>query len=238
MSAGTLDPLLAAAGGALIAVMLLDLVGTLVITGGVAGWWRPSRQLYRWGWAAWRSPRVKSPYRYEGWLAVFGPLSMLTLLLIWLIGLAVGWALLYRGLLGQLHGQRDFLSILYYSGASLLSPSFGEVTAADAPAGILALGETVMGLGSIALLISYLPALYSAYNRREARLLTLDDPSGERIQPNALIRQYARRGSLEPLDGFFAAWEDWTAEILESHVSYPMLAYFRSQHAGQSWITA
>ena len=75
--------------------------------------------------------------------------------------------------------------MLYYSGATLLSPSFGEVTAESTPAGILTLIETVMGLGSIALLISYLPVLYGAYNRREARLLTLDDPDGERIQPAA-----------------------------------------------------
>ncbi|MBV9121662.1 MAG: hypothetical protein JOZ39_13210, partial [Chloroflexi bacterium] len=92
--------------------------------------------------------------------------------------------------------------------------------------------------GTIALLVSYLPVLYGAYNRREARLLTLDDPSGERISPARVLLVYGPEADRERLYQFFAEWELWTAEILESHVSYPMLAYFRSRHAGQSWITA
>lgn len=90
------------------------------------------------------------------------------------------------------------------------------------------------GLGTIALLISYLPVLHGAYHRRQARLLTLDDPSGERIQPASLILLYANSGGIERLNQFFAEWEVWTDEILESHVSYLMLAYFQSQHPGQS----
>jgi len=97
---------------------------------------------------------------------------------------------------------------------------------------------TVIGFGTIALLISYLPVLYGAYNRREARLLTLDDPSGDRIMPVSVIQVNAPDGDIHRLYAFFADWELWTAEILESHVSYPMLAYFRSQHIGQSWVTA
>jgi hypothetical protein len=230
----------ALAGASLVAITVVDLTGTLVVTGSVSARWRPSRVVYRYTWSLWRAvgSRVKQPERFDRWLAIYGPLSMLTLLLMWLAGLTVGWALLYRGLLVQLHGVSGFVSLLYYSGTILLSPSFGEVTDGSASAGILTLVETVMGLGSIALLISYLPVLYGAYNRREARLLTLDDPSGERIQPTSLILLHARGADLEDLNRFFAEWEIWTAEILESHVSYPMLAYFRSQHAGQSWITA
>jgi hypothetical protein len=33
-------------------------------------------------------------------------------------------------------------------------------------------------------------------------------------------------------------WERWSAELLESHISYPLLCYFRSQHNNQSWISA
>ncbi|HVA25714.1 MAG TPA: hypothetical protein VMW62_15135 [Chloroflexota bacterium] len=227
-------------GLAIVTAMVVDLFGTLVITGGITAAWRPSRLFYHWTWIAWRAVgrRMKAAHRFERWLAIYAPLSMLSLLLMWLAGLAVGWALVYRGLLGELHSASDFLSLLYYSGSILLTPSFGEVTFTTAPAGMLTLVETVTGLGTIALLISYLPVLYGAYNRREARLLTLDDPSGERIMPVSLIELQTRRGGLDRLYRFFEEWELWTAEILESHVSYPMLAYFRSQHAGQSWITA
>jgi len=86
--------------------------------------------------------------------------------------------------------------------------------------------------------ISYLPVLYASYGRRESQLLTLDDPSGLRIEPTALIRIWSPGGDTDRLYRFFADWERWTADILESHVSYPMLALFRSQHEGQSWITA
>ena len=230
----------AAAGALVVAVMVIDLFGTLVVTGSVSARWRPTRVFYHYTWSGWRliGKRIKTPQRFDRWLSIYAPLSMLYLLLMWLVGLTLGWALIYQGLLGSLHGAGDFSSLVYDSGSMLLTPSFGEVTLETAPAGILTLVETVTGLGTIALLISYLPVLYSAYNRREAKLLTLDDPSGERVQPVALVKLYTRGGDLDRLYRFFEEWELWTAEILESHVSYPMLAYFRSQHTGQSWITA
>jgi hypothetical protein len=102
----------------------------------------------------------------------------------------------------------------------------------------LTLLETLTGVVTIALMISYLPALYGAYSRREARLLTLDDPMGGRITPMRVIAVNAPGGDVEMLYRAFGEWELWTADVLESHVSYPMLALFRSQHAGQSWVTA
>ena len=102
----------------------------------------------------------------------------------------------------------------------------------------LSLVETLTGLGTIALLISYLPALYGAYSRREARLLTLDDPLGGRLTPFRVIAVQASDENLELFNRFCSDWEMWTAEVLESHTSYPMLALFRSQHPGQSWVTA
>jgi hypothetical protein len=87
-------------------------------------------------------------------------------------------------------------------------------------------------------MISYLPALYGAYSRREARLLTLDDPTGSRITPVRIIEMNAPGGDVEMLYRSLGEWQLWTADVLESHVSYPMLALFRSQHEGQSWVTA
>lgn len=97
-------------------------------------------------------------------------LSLLGLLVLWLAGLMLGWALLYWGLRFTITGTNDFGTTLYYSGTSLLTPAFG--TAHGAMQRTLTLVETLTGLGTIALLISYLPALYGAYSKREARLLT------------------------------------------------------------------
>jgi hypothetical protein len=148
----------------------------------------------------------------------------------------IGWALLYWGIGLVVAGTSEFGTIVYYSGTALLTPAFG--TAHGAAQRTLTLIETLTGLGTIALMISYLPALYGAYSRREARLLTLDDPMGARITPVRVIAVHCGDGDVELLYRFFAEWEMWAAEVLESHVSYPMLALFRSQHRGQSWITA
>ena len=135
-------------------------------------------------------------------------------------------------------GDDGFGSIVYYSGTCLLTLGFGDIVPETTPMRLAAVAEAATGLGTIALAISYLPVLYAAYQRRESQLLTLDDPSGERIQPTALIRLWAPGGDTERLYRLFGEWENWTADILESHVSYPMLALFRSQHRGQSWVTA
>lgn len=236
----TLDWLSAGAGLAIVLAVMADLVATVVATAGSGTGWRPTRQFYTSTWAvwSWMARHRRSPERRERLLALYGPLSLLALLLLWLLGLLFGWALVWLGLREHLRGDAGFGSYLYYSGIVLLTVGFGDITPAGFAARMLTLTEAMTGLATIALVISYLPALYGSFNRRETRLLTLDHPSGERIQPAALIALHAPDGDLQRLYRFFAEWELWVAEVLESHVSYPMLALFRSQHAGQSWITA
>ncbi len=232
--------LLAVGGVILLMATVADSVSTLLVGRGLTARWRPTRVFYDRSWWLWRriGRTIKSPLRRERFLAAFGPLSLLALLVIWLTGLMLGWALIYRADNSALHGVSGFASDVYYSGTSLLTLGFGDIVAESTAIRLLTLVEAVSGLGTIALVISYLPALYGAYSKRETQLLMLDDPTGERIQPTALILLHAPGGDLAHLEQFFAEWERWTAEVLESHVSYPMLAFFRSQHPGQSWITA
>ena len=232
--------LLALVGGlALVTVTLVDAIGTLVAARGLTARWRPTRQFYWATWRLWRgvAQRLKGR-RQEAFLSVYAPVTLLLLLAMWLAGLLVGWALVDYAGRDQLRGDSGFGSLLYYSGTCLLTLGFGDVLAESAPLRMVALAEAGTGVATMALAISYLPALYGSYGRRESRLLTLDDPSGERIQPTAIIAIWAPGGDVERLYRFFGEWEHWTADILESHVSFPMLALFRSQHEGQSWITA
>lgn len=229
--------LCALAGVLLVLAVVSDAVGTLVVTLGRSARWRPARIWYAGTWRATRTFASRLPFDVgETVLGVYPALSLLGLLMLWLAGLMLGWALLYWGIEFRIAGSIDFGTTIYYSGTSLLTPAFG--TAHGAAQRTLTLLETLTGLGTIALLISYLPALYSSYSKREARLLTLDDPLGSRITPVRVIAVHSGNGELDLLYRFFAEWEMWTAEVLESHVSYPMLALFRSQHQGQSWITA
>jgi hypothetical protein len=234
VAASTLELL----GGALLVILIVcDAVGTLIVTQGQSSPWRPTRLWYGLTWRAARRIVIHLPRRIgDGVLTVYPAVSLLGLLLVWLTGLVAGWTLVYRGLGDHPAGATDWETLFYYSGASLLTPSFG--TAHGLPSRLLTLTEALTGLGTIALLISYLPALYGGYSKREARLLTLDDPRGGRLTPVRVIATHSIGRDLDLLYRFFAEWEMWTAEVLESHVSYPMLALFRSQHPGQSWITA
>lgn len=226
-----------AAGAAVVLLILADAIGTLIVTRARTARWRPTRLWYASTWRWTRSAAARLPARGGDFvLNVYPALSLLGLLLIWLVSLGIGWATLYWGLAERVAGQGDWVSLAYYSGTSLLTPAFGVANGEGVR--FLSLVETLSGLGTIALLISYLPALYGAYSRREARLLTLDDPLGGRLTPMRVIAVHASDGNLELFNRFCADWEMWTAEVLESHSSYPMLALFRSQHPGQSWITA
>jgi hypothetical protein len=229
---------LALVGGAAVVLLILaDAIGTLIVTRGRAAAWRPTRLWYSTTWRSTRAAAAMLPSRGGDLvLNVYPALSLLGLLLLWLVGLAAGWASVYWGLSERIGGQGDWVSLAYYSGTSLLTPAFG--VADGQLVRFLSLVETLTGLGTIALLISYLPALYGAYSRREARLLTLDDPIGGRLTPLRVIAVNASGSNLELFNRFCSDWEMWTAEVLESHTSYPMLALFRSQHPGQSWVTA
>ncbi len=225
-------------GPGLVLATLTDAIGTLVAARGLTGRWRPSRQFYRITWRLWRAAGSRLRRHREGFLSAYAPLTLLALLSMWLIGLLVGWAMVYQAGAASLGGETGFGSLLYYSGTCLFTLGFGDILPQTTPLRIAALAEAATGLATMALAISYLPVLYAAYGRRESQLLTLDDPSGERIQPTSLIRIWAPNGDTDRLYRFFGDWERWTADILESHVSYPMLALFRSQHRGQSWVTA
>jgi hypothetical protein len=228
----------AVGGGVILIVgMLSDAVATLIVTQGSSGLWRPTRMFYAVTWRATRAVAARLPEGVgEYTLHVYPALSLLGLLVLWLAGLMVGWSLVYWGLDQPVGGTHDYGTLVYYAGTSLVTPLFGS--AHDNAVRTLTLLETLTGVVTIALMISYLPALYGAYSRREARLLTLDDPQGGRITPARVIVLNAPGGDVEVLYRELRAWEMWTADVLESHVSYPMLALFRSQHAGQSWVTA
>lgn len=225
-------------GLGLVVGTLVDAIGTLVAARGLTGRWRPTRQFYWLTWRGWRAVGRRMGRRQEAFLSLYAPLTLLSLLALWLLGLLVGWSFVYLAGRDSLRGQTGYFSLLYYSGTCLFTLGFGDILPTGAALRAAALAEAATGLITMALAISYLPVLYSSYGRRESRLLTLDDPTGRRIEPTALIRIWAPNGDVDRLYRFFGEWEAWTADILESHVSYPMLALFRSQHRGQSWITA
>ena len=103
---------------------------------------------------------------------------------------------------------------------------------------IIVVMEAGNGLGLFAIVISYLPVLYQAFSRREASISLLDARAGSPSSAVELLRRHRAEDSFADLNRLLSEWERWSAELLESHLSYPVLCYFRSQHDNQSWLRA
>ncbi len=178
--------------------------------------------------------------------SVYGPLSLLMLLLLWALLLICGFAMFFfsmRSPFGDVmmgHGASalaQFGTDLYVSGTTLFTLGLGDVVPHSLFARALIIFESGVGLGFVALVIGYLPVLYQAFSRREVNVALLDSRAGSPPNAAELFRRHGFEGSEKALTTLLAEWERWSAEILESHVSYPILCYYRSQHDTQSWLS-
>lgn len=226
-------------GASLVIAVLADLVNTLVTTSTSHWRWWPTRILYRRSWAlvSTLGARIGNDDRRERLYSLFAPLSVLVMLIAWVTQQVIGFGLISWGI-GGVSGIDGLMDSVYFSGVVFFTVGFGEVVPIDQVPRFMALLEAFAGVLTTALVVGYLPALYAAYSEREQKLLTLDDGSEERITPTNLVISRAPDGDPRELDAFFGEWESWIAQVLETHTSHSMLVFFRSQHPGQSWITA
>jgi hypothetical protein len=226
------------AGAAVVIAVLADMVNTLVTTTTSRARWWLTRITYRnlWGAVRWVALRLPE-HRREGLLAAFAPVSVLVLLVIWVTQQIVGFGLIWWGIQG-ISGVASLTDSLYYSGVVFFTVGFGEVVPAEIVPRFGAIVEAFCGVLTIALVIGYLPALYGAYSERERKLMLLDDGTEERITPTSLVINRAPDGDPSRLDLFFQEWEEWTAGVIETHSTFPMLRLFRSKDPGQHWVTA
>ncbi len=226
----------------LIGIVLWDAFETIVLPRRVTRRWRLARFFYRLTWKPWAviARRIAPRARRESFLGFYGPLSLLFLLALWAASLVLGFGALHWSLGTAMHspdGPPSLGTYVYLSGTTFFTLGLGDVT----PRGPLARGLTVVesgiGFGFLALVIGYFPVLYNAFSRREVSITLLDPRAGSPPSVDELLRRHGR-DHLHHLDRFLHEWERWTAELMESHLSYPVLAYFRSQHANQSWLGA
>jgi Ion channel len=121
---------------------------------------------------------------------------------------------------------------------SLLTFGFGDLVPTGGLARVAVIVEGATGLGLFALVITFLFALFGEFQRREVLVITLSARAGAPPSGLALLQTYANDGMVERLADVFADWEVWSAQVLDSHLSYPILAWFRSTHDNQSWLSA
>jgi hypothetical protein len=233
----------AIAGIAVIFLILLDAFETVVLPRRVSRHFRLTAWFYRKTWIPWAtlSEHIKSPARRESFLGYFGPLSLIFLLALWAFGLIFGFALLQYGIGEHLHlGSEsvNFWIVLYSSGETFFTLGYGDVVPMAASSRVLAVLEAGMGFAFLGVVIGYLPTIYSSFSRREIEISLLDARAGSPPTAAELLMRFGNCPQQSVLDQILRDWERWAAEVLESHLSYPVLSFFRSQHNNQSWLGA
>jgi hypothetical protein len=228
-------------GAFLVVTILRDVFEAIILPQTVNRAYRPARVFYLLTWGLWTRVARLFPAgkRRQGFLAVYGPLSILALFAFWAYSLILGFALLQYGFgshLDLVGGRSSFGIDLYMSGTTFFTLGLGDVTPNDPVSRFITVIEAGLGFAVLAAIISYLPVLYQAFSRRELNISLLDSRAGSPPTAEVLLRREGHdHGSFERL---LREWERWAAELMESHLSYPTLAYYRSQHQNQSWLAA
>jgi hypothetical protein len=237
-------PILAGAlGVALILVVLGDAFETIVLPRRVTRRISLARLFYQSTWLFW-STTVRSLFsrrRQETFLSWYGPLSLILLLIFWATGLVIGFALVHwasGSVLKTPDGTSSFATYLYLSGTTFFTLGLGDVVPVKTFGRGLIAFESGMGLGFLALVIGYVPALNQSFSRREVNISLLDARAGSPPTAMEMLRRHGHDRGMEDLRQLFHEWERWSADLLESHLSYPVLCYFRSHHDNQSWLGA
>jgi hypothetical protein len=228
--------------GVLVILLTLgDCFESLVLPRRITRRWRLARLYYRSSWRLWRAACELIPagrYR-ENALSIFGPLSLFGLFACWVAALIAGFALVHWGqgsLPGELGG--DFRQCLYHSGETFFTLGYGDVTPTTYPGKVVAVVEAGTGFGFMAIIIGYLPVLYQAFSRREQNIALLDARAGSPPTASELFRRANGLDDCPEIERFLAEWEVWAADLLESHLSFPVLSFYRSQHDNQNWLAA
>ena len=168
-------------------------------------------------------------------------MSLIFLLIMWAAAMVVGFALIYYALGSPFVDSAQgagFRSDIYVSGTTLFTLGLGDVTPHTGWVRAVIILESATGLGLLAVVMGYFPVLYAAFSRREVSISLLDARAGSPPTAAELLKRHAYDGGQAALSLLLVEWERWSAELLESHISYPVLCYFRSQHNNQSWISA
>jgi ion channel len=232
-----------AAGVAIFLIVLWDAFESIILPRRVTRKFRLARVFYKFTWNTWKLFTRLFAVRKtrETLLSFFGPLSLLVLVGVWAVGLVLAFGLMQYGAGSAVNtsgGQPGFPMDIYLSGTTFFTLGLGDVVPRTGLARILVVMEAGFGFGFLAAVIGYLPFIYGSFSKREVNISLLDARAGTPPTAGELLRRHAYPGGSEALRLLFKDWEFWAAELMESHLSYPVLAFFRSQHDNQSWIAA
>ena len=237
-------PLALVGGFALAIIILVDAFEAIILPRRVTRKIRLTRLFFRTTWAFWKAvvSKVTNRKTREALLGIFGPSSLLLLIAIWALGLVLGFGLMQyaAGSAIDVHepGHSGFAMDVYLSATTFFTLGLGDAVPRVPLARCLLVAEAGLGYGFLAVIVGYLPFIYSSFSRREVNISLLDARAGTPPTAGELLRRYSYPQGQNALRDLLREWESWCAELMESHLSYPVLAYFRSQHDNQSWIAS
>jgi Ion channel len=228
-------------GIAILLVVFYDIFQSVVLP-------RPSinklatvRYLIRGLYLIWRSVgnRMSSIPRREGWLATYGPIGVLTIFVFWAVVLVLGYGMIIDGVRDEMRPvPQSFGTSLYFSASTLVPLSYGDFVPEGVPARLVTIAESATGVILAALAITLLFSLYQSFQRREELVVTLDAFAGAPPSGVQMLETASTHGMPEELIRTFDDWRQWAAAVLESHLAYPMLVFFRSSHDNEAWLNS
>jgi hypothetical protein len=231
------------AGIAMFLIVIWDAFESIILPRRVTRKFRLTRVFYR---ITWQSSKllvklVPSHKTRETLLGFYGPISLLVLIGVWAVGLVLGFGLMQFGAGSAVNitgGHPSLSTDFYLSGTTFFTLGLGDVVPRSGLARVLVVVEAGFGFGFLAAIIGYLPFIYGSFSKREVEISLLDSRAGTPPTAGELLRRHSYEGGREALRDLLKDWELWCAELMESHLSYPVLAFFKSQHDNQSWIAA
>jgi len=230
-------------GVAMFMFVIWDAFEAIILPRRVTRKFRFTRFFYRTSWRLWTLmiSVVHAPKRRETLLGFYGPMSLLVLVGIWAVGLVLSFGLMQFGAGSAVlanNGTSGFNTDMYLSGTTFFTLGLGDVLPRSGLARFLVVTEAGFGFGFLAAIIGYLPFIYGSFATRETNISLLDSRAGTPPTAGELLRRHSYPHGQEALTVLLKDWERWCAELMESHLSYPVLAYFRSQHDNQSWVAS
>lgn len=224
-----------------IGLTMIDVFQSVVVPRAPSLTYRISLIVWRGLWAVWpplgRLLYPRSLELREEFFATFAPFALIVMLVTWVVVLLLGYGAMLWALRLQIAPQpHSYWDAAYFAGSSLITLGFGDVVGRGGFARLVSLVAGATGLGVFSITTAYLFAIFGTFQRRESFIVAFSARAGAPPSGIGLFEIAARTGTQQSLSWLMREAQAWVATVMESHLAYPVLAFFRSSHDDQSWV--